>query len=63
VLWSRIDECGIALLIGDYKVVAAVSDDAIAVMSGEGAELTFCRQRRRSVGKHHPPAREPLRTN
>lgn len=45
LLWSRIDQCGVAWLIG-RKRVAAVTAEAIAVEAPSGSQLNFYRRRR-----------------
>jgi hypothetical protein len=43
-LWSRVDLCGVALLIGDREVVS-VAPDKIQVKTASGATLSFYRKR------------------
>jgi hypothetical protein len=42
--WSRIDQCGVAWLVGDRRVIRATGD-AIAIETASGARLKFYRRR------------------
>jgi hypothetical protein len=41
--WSRVDQCGVAWLVGERRVIAATAD-AIAVETESGARLRFYRR-------------------
>jgi hypothetical protein len=41
--WSRIDQCGVAWLVGERRVIGATAD-AIAIETETGARLRFCRR-------------------
>jgi hypothetical protein len=41
--WSRIDQCGVAWLVGDRRVIRATGD-AIAIEAASGARLKFYRR-------------------
>ena len=41
--WSRIDQCGVAWLVGERRVIGATAD-AIAIETDSGARLRFQRR-------------------
>jgi hypothetical protein len=41
--WSRIDQCGVAWLVGERRVIGATAD-AIAIETESGSRLRFCRR-------------------
>ena len=45
--WSRIDQCGVAWLIGEWRVIG-VTEDAITIETHSGARLKF-----RRMGREH----------
>jgi hypothetical protein len=41
--WSRVDQCGVAWLVGERRVISATAD-AIAIETESGARLKFYRR-------------------
>ncbi len=41
--WSRVDQCGVAWLVGEQRVIG-VTADAIAIETASGAGLRFYRR-------------------
>jgi hypothetical protein len=41
--WSRVDQCGVAWLVGEQRVIGATAD-ALAIETEPGARLRFYRR-------------------
>jgi hypothetical protein len=61
-LWSRVDLCGVALLIGDREVVS-VAPDKIQVKTASGATLSFYRRSQPDYGLVYRERRKALAPN